>query len=93
MSCPDAGGCGQGSRYDLVSNAVVPWLVSFSYKKMVFKHLPLSTQLFTWCIDSLRVSILRAVPSFVEDCLNSSCRSCLLCARAVAHSFQKVSSA
>lgn len=53
MSCPHAGGCGQGSRYDLVSNAVVPWLVSFSYKKMVFKHLPLSTQLFTWCNDSL----------------------------------------
>lgn len=52
-------------------------------EKMVFKHFPLGTQLFTCCSDSLCISISLAVPFFLEDCLNSSCRSCLLCAWAI----------
>lgn len=66
--------------------------VSSSGKEMVFKHLPLSAQLFTWRNDNISVSILLAVPSFLEGCLHSSCRSCLLSAWAIAHSLQ-VSSA
>lgn len=50
---------------------------------MAFKYFLLGTQLFTWCSDSLCISISLAVPFFLEDCFNSSCRSCLLCAWAI----------
>lgn len=45
--------------------------------------LPFRHTTVTWCSDSLCISISLAVPFFLEDCFNNSCRSYLLCAWAI----------